>query len=194
MTDDAFVTSFRVRDATTINGKTQNYVGGIFPKKICHVFRFLPARSCDMTYHLNSDRQFSSPRFRPCCKGRKQRSADWSKRHRISETWFAMLGVRLSNTSWSSVRHCGAISLKIMSFVDCLCLTLSVCVRQWQKTQSKFNNFGVYFLFGLAKDGHSRSGEMFIVGKIDFWTLINMQIWEVSVLGTIFEIFGLLND
>ena len=71
----------------------------------------------------------------------KQRGADWSGRHRISETWFAMLGVRLSNTSWSSVRHCGVISLEIMCFVDCS--TLSVCAVTL-KIQSKFDNFGVF--------------------------------------------------
>ena len=43
-----------------------------------------------------------------------------------------------------------------------------------------------FFLFDLAKDEHSKSCEMFILEKITFLTLTDMQFSEVSIFGTFY--------
>ena len=65
-TDHAIFTDLRVRETATLNEKTQ-IVWEAFLQKFYPVLRFLPTRPLDTMCPLTSNRQFSSPRFRPCC-------------------------------------------------------------------------------------------------------------------------------
>ena len=102
----------------------------------------------------------------------KRTSANWNKHRKTSDMCFAMLGVCLSNTSWSSVRLFGIISLEIMSFMGCF--TLLVCVRLCSKNSQNSIILALFCLIPTVQYGHTKSCEMFILEKSIFWTLDNM--------------------
>ena len=66
MTHQALFTALRVRENTSLTEKTQNYVGGV-STNYSPCFSFIVSQISRMTCPLTSDRQFSSPRFHPCC-------------------------------------------------------------------------------------------------------------------------------
>ena len=118
--------------------KRHKIIWEAFLQNIHPVFRFLTARSLDMTCPLTSDRHFSSPRFCPCSlkKGCWIKRASQNIRDLVRNAGSASLEhVKLRQALWGHFT-------KIMIFVDCL--TLSLCVRQCSKTLPKFDNFEVF--------------------------------------------------
>ena len=83
-----------VRETTTFREKTKNYVGPVSTKfSPCFSFSASQISRYDVSPDLRSTIFLSA--FPPLQL--KQRGAEWNEHHRISETWFAMLGVHLSN-------------------------------------------------------------------------------------------------
>ena len=163
-------------------------MGGVSIKKKKITLLFLLARSLDLTCTLTTLWQFSSPRFRPCC---------WNKGvlTEASVTGYHRLDLQCWECIFPTHREAQSDTVGSFHSKSWVLLTAghSQCVYRNVKKLSPNSIILEFLLSDLAKTDTASYVKCLSEKKISFWTLISMQISEVSGFGTFHCDFCLLN-